>query len=232
LRRAFGRWGLPARIRAGNGAPWGSDDGHPTERACWLIGLGIEMVWNPPRRPQANGVVERSQGVEKNWAEPWRCADGAEWRRRVDETDRLQREAYAGPGGRPRWQEFPGLAHSGRVCRAEEEESLWDLERVKTHLALYVVRRKVDPLGKVSMYNRPRPVGRAWIGTVVNVGFDAQECCWVATADNGEKLRRMPAPEGSREAVLGLRMCYRRPCRPAPHAEAGGREEEVKPLVE
>jgi hypothetical protein len=217
---------VPTRFRVDNGIPWGSDDGHPTELACWLIGLGLGMVWNPPRRPQANGVVERSQGVQKNWAEPWTCADAAELQRRVDETDRLQREAYAGPGEQPRWREFPGLAHSGRAYRLDLEDSLWDLERVKNHLAQYVVRRKVDPLGKVSLYNRPRPVGRAWIGQVVNVGFDAEDGCWVVTADDGQELRRIEAPEVSREAVIGLRMCYRLPCRPAPHADPVGREEE------
>ena len=212
-----------------NGVPWGSDDGHPTELACWLIGLGIAMVWNPPRRPQANGVIERSQGVAKNWAEPWTCADAAELQHRVDETDRLQREAYAGPGERPRWQEFPGLAHSGRVYRPDLEDGLWDLERVKNHLGQYVVRRKVDPLGKVSLYNWPRPVGRAWSGQVVNVGFDAQAGCWVVTADDGQELRRVEAPEVSREVVMGLRMCYRPRCRPAPQADPVGREGEGPP---
>src|SRR5207244_2987294 len=62
LRRALARWGLPASIRVDNGLPWGSDDGLPPELACWLIGLGVEVVWNPPYRPQANGVVERSRG--------------------------------------------------------------------------------------------------------------------------------------------------------------------------
>src|SRR5262249_59416637 len=70
LRRAFTRWGLPGRLRVDNGVPWGSDDGHPTELACWPIGLGIELVWNPPRRPQANGAIERSQGEPKDWAAP------------------------------------------------------------------------------------------------------------------------------------------------------------------
>jgi hypothetical protein len=76
---------------------------------------------------------------------------------------------------------------------------LWDLERVRYHLAKYVVRRKVDPLVKVSVYNRPRRVSRAWIGGVVNVGFDAEESCCVATADDGQELRRIDAPEVSRE---------------------------------
>ena len=91
------------------------------------------------------------------------------------------------------------------------------------------MRRKVDPLGKVSLYNRPRPVGRAWVGQVVNVAFDAEDSCWVVTADAGQELRRIEAPEVSREAVMGLRMCYRLPCRPAPHADPVGREEEKPP---
>jgi hypothetical protein len=213
-----------------NGAPWGSDDGHPPDLACWMIGLGVEVVWNPPRRPQKNGVVERSQGVQKNWAEPWACADAAELQRRADATDRLQREAYAGPGGRPRWQAFPGLAHSGRPYRPAAEAAGWDLERLKGHLAQYVVRRKVDPLGKVSIYSRPRPVSRAWVGKVVNVGFDADECCWVVTADDGRELRRVAAPEVSRDAVVGLRMCYRAPGRPPPCVAAVGRDGEPESL--
>ncbi|MGH3578999.1 MAG: hypothetical protein ACRDU0_15785, partial [Mycobacterium sp.] len=80
------------------------------------------------------------------------------------------------------------------------------------------------------IYSRPRPVSRAWIGKEVNIGFDAEECCWVATADDGQELRRIEAPEVSREAVMGLRMCYRMPCRPAPHVEPVGRDGEAKLL--
>jgi hypothetical protein len=87
----------------------------------------------------------------------------------------------------------------------------------------------VGPLGKVSIYNRPRPVGRAWVGQVVNVGFDAEDGCWVVTADDGQELRRIEAPEVSRDAVMGLRMGYRLPCRPAPHADPVGREGEEEP---
>ena len=98
---------------------------------------------------------------------------------------------------------------------------------MNSHLAQYVMRRKVDPLGKVSLYNRPRPVGRAWVGKVVNVGFDAEDGCWRGTADAGQELRRIEASEVSREAVMELRMCYRLPCRPAPHADPVGREGEA-----
>jgi hypothetical protein len=39
--------------------PWGSSGDLPTDLACWLTGLGVGLLTNPPRRPQANGVIER-----------------------------------------------------------------------------------------------------------------------------------------------------------------------------
>jgi hypothetical protein len=77
LRRAFARWGRPQALRVDNGTPWGATGGLPTERALWLLGLGVRVLCNPPRRPQRNGVVERSQGVGQRWGEPHSCASAA-----------------------------------------------------------------------------------------------------------------------------------------------------------
>jgi hypothetical protein len=65
---------------------------------------------------------------------------------------------------------------------------------------------------------------------VVYAGFNSEECCWVATADDGQELRRIEATAVSRGAGMGLRMSYRLPCRPAPHADPVGRVGEAKPL--
>jgi transposase InsO family protein len=62
LRNTFKRWGRPLRFRVDNGVPWGSSGDLPPDLVLWLLGLGVETVTNPPRRPQDNGVVERSQG--------------------------------------------------------------------------------------------------------------------------------------------------------------------------
>jgi transposase InsO family protein len=89
LRAAFARWGLPGRARFDNGKPWGSTGDWPTVLALWLIGLGIDITWNRPRRPQENGVVERSQGTGKRWAEPGSCDSVAQLQGQVDEADAL-----------------------------------------------------------------------------------------------------------------------------------------------
>src|SRR5215831_5770740 len=70
LRQAFERWGRPGQVRVDNGAPWGSASDLPTELSLWLVGLQVTTIANPPRQPQKNGGVERSQGTGKRWAEP------------------------------------------------------------------------------------------------------------------------------------------------------------------
>jgi transposase InsO family protein len=133
LRSAFTQWGLPRRIRVDNGVPWGSDDGLPTELECWLTGLGVTLVLNPPYRPQKNGVVERSQGIAKQWTEPYTCATAEELQTRLDLMDRRQREQYPhGPTGRPRLQVHPTLMHSGRTYKPDDEAEQWSIDPVKT----------------------------------------------------------------------------------------------------
>lgn len=216
LRRAFACWGLPAKIRVDNGVPWGSDDGLPPELACWLIGLGVTVIPNPPYRAQANGVVERFQGVGQCWAEPQSCASAEELQERVDAMDRREREAYPYEQKRSRLATHPELAHSPRHYARQDEGSLWQLDRVVEHLSEYVIRRKVDPQGKIRVYNTPRSVGRDRGGRWVWVSLDAEERRWVIADERGLEIRRVEAPEVSREAIMGLKMCYRLPSRPAP----------------
>jgi hypothetical protein len=102
--------------------PWGSRGDLPTDLACWLAGL----LTNPPRRPQDNGVIERSQGVGKSWGEPHSCTSAAELQRRLDELDRWQRDLYPTAEGRPRREVYPGLKHSGRRYDPARELATWD----------------------------------------------------------------------------------------------------------
>ncbi|VXB95660.1 hypothetical protein BURKHO8Y_170370 [Burkholderia sp. 8Y] len=61
LRAVFRRYGLPLRINADNGPPWGSParSGQLTALAIWLIRLGIRISYSRPRHPQTNGKDER-----------------------------------------------------------------------------------------------------------------------------------------------------------------------------
>lgn len=214
LRQAFQRWGLPDRLRVDNGHPWGSAGDLPTELALWLLGLGIELIWNPPARPQDNGVVERSQGTGKNWAEPHTCRTSRELQQRVNKFDAIQRENYPTIGKLSRLEAFPELRTPCRRYRSAQERKVWNWNLVTEHLSHYTVIRKVDKKGAVSIYNRQKYVGIAYAGQPVSVRYDAVEHEWEFYDAEGHILRRQPAPELSAERIYALDVLNHHKARP------------------
>lgn len=62
LVQVFQRYGLPRRINADNGSPWGTPKATGrslSELAIWLIRQGIRVSFSAPRHPQTNGKLER-----------------------------------------------------------------------------------------------------------------------------------------------------------------------------
>jgi hypothetical protein len=206
LRQAFSAWGLPQRMRVDNGKPWGSWSDLPPQLALWLIGLGVEVIWNPPCEPQKNGVVERSQGTGKRWAEPHCCATAAALQEHFDDLDRLQREEYPHQRGRTRGEVYPELVHSGHKYSRAWERRHWDLSRVQLHLRGYAVTRRVDQTGNVSLYNRNQYVGVVHGGKTIYVMFDAESCEWLFADADGRELRRRQAAEITADRIIGLQV--------------------------
>lgn len=167
--------------------------------------MGVAVMANPPRCPQANGVVERGQGVGKQWCEPWTCGSSAELQRRLEEMDRVQRERYPVRHGQSRLEADPGRKHSGQPY-----ESTWELQKVWDLMGLHRVPRQVDRGGKLSVYNRPYSVGLVWSGRTVWVGFDPVEGAWTFQDERGHEIRRQVARELSRESVCGMEVTHRR----------------------
>jgi hypothetical protein len=192
LREAFTCWGRPLRVRVDNGHPWGSRGDLPTELGLWLLGLGIDLIYNPPRQPQANGVVERWQEIGQRWADPALCADVQEVQRRIDAMDRHQREGYPEPA-RSRMRLFPGLAHSGRAYQAEAEASLWREDHLRRRLAEYAVVRQINARGLISVYGHNYYVGKRYAGQTAYVRFEAETGEWLFELTDGPVIGRQPA---------------------------------------
>ena len=212
LREVFRRWGRPRRFRLDNGIPWGSMVDLPAELTLWLLGLDIGITFNPPRRPQDNGVIERSQGTGKRWAEPGACANAKELQRRLKDMDVIQREEYPSLGGRSRLAVYPGLKHSGRAYSRQWERRHWRLDLVLEHLAGYAVPRQVDISGSVSVYNKTYYVGKRYAGKMVYVSVDPLRGEWLFRDAQGNQLRTQPGEQLSRERIVTLRVSDRR-CR-------------------
>jgi hypothetical protein len=210
LRAAFTPWGMPGLLRIDNGYPWGSAGDLPTDLALWLLGLGIDLWWNRPRRPQDNGVVERSQGTGKRWGESPTCPNPPEFQKRLDELDRLQRERYAYKKQKSRSEWHPDLRHSGRAYTADWEQQNWNWERMATHLSGYCVERHVDQKGQISIYNRNHYVGVPHRNKTVWVMFDAETCQWAVANEHGQILKEIKAEEVRSPRVRALEVTHRR----------------------
>jgi hypothetical protein len=192
-----------------NGSPWGTRGDLPTDLELWLLGLGVGVAANPPRRPQDNGVVERSQGTAKRWGEPWSCDSPGELQRRLQELDEIQRADYPSIAGRSRGAAFPRLAHSGRAYTPEWEEARWSLKRVAAELAGYAVRRRADATGTISLYNRRYYIGSIHKRKDVFVMFDPGTYEWLVADDEGRQLSRQPAKQINREDIRDLAVSLR-----------------------
>lgn len=204
LRDCLTRWGRPATVQFDNGNPWGSWGDLPTPLACWLIGLGLCVSWIPPRTPQDNGVVERSQAVARNWAEPERCRSVAELQRRLDEEDRVQRECYPHAGSVSRLAAYPRLIHSGRPFDAAWERANWCWETVLLHLAGVPVARRVDRSGKIGLYHEKMYVGTVNRGKDVVLQLDAESAEWSISDRAGVELCRRPLKQFDAERLCRL----------------------------
>jgi hypothetical protein len=205
MRKAFVRWGRPQRMRLDNGAPWGSKGDLPTPLALWILGLNVALTWNPPRQPKKNAVVERSQGVSRQWVEPQTCANADELQDRLDRMDRIQRDKYPSVEN-SRTRKFPDLTHSGRVYTKAWESRHWSLNLVLECLAEYAVPRRVDQKGDVWLYDRSHYIGKTWIGQVIYVTVDPQTREWLYQDQHGGVIRRETDEDLTRERISNMQV--------------------------
>jgi hypothetical protein len=214
LRGWFAQWGLPGALRLDNGHPWGAAGrDFPPDLALWLLGLGLELVWNRPRHKQGNAVIEQVHGVCQRWVEPHTCATAAEVQARLDHITTLHRERYPAIAGQSRLAAYPALAAGGRPYDPAQEDAHWQEQRVWRWLAGQVWTRRVDQTGCLSLANRAVRVGKAWAGQEVTVRLLIHDGApiWSIRDAHGRPIRQQPAPMLARERLLALDVSRRRP---------------------
>jgi hypothetical protein len=212
-----------------NGHPWASRGDLPTELALWLAGLDVELVYNRPRRPQENGVVERSQQTGQRWAEVGRCRSAAALQRRLDAMDAHQRAGFPTPEASPLVR-HPGLAHSGRPFTAAGERKSWDAGKMKAAVAAVAVPRQVNARGLVSIDGHNDAVGKRSAGQTVYVRLDAAADQWVIATPAGVELTRVPAVL-SLEAIQAFAVTCRHRHRRGPARQSSVSRRAAKQVV-
>jgi hypothetical protein len=204
LRACLARWGLPERLRVDNGSPWGDSAELPSELTLWLAGLGVAVIHNPPRRPQRNGVVERSHGTALRWATPGSCATLEELQARLDREDQVQRDEYPALAGLSRTAAWPALAKPARPFDPAAEAGRFDWPAALRLAAGRVMARRVDGSGKLGLYGGKLYVGARLAGADVLVELDADAEQWVVARAGGAEVCRRPLTQFSRAALLTL----------------------------
>ena len=150
LERIFERRNKPGAFRVDNGEPFGAPaNDAPTPLALWLIAHDIDMIWNKPRCPQMNGVVEHMQDTSCRWAEIHLCASYEELQENLDREAIVQREHFPVTRlkNQTRKQAFPDLEKSGRTWRPDT----FCAKRVHEFFGKKIFNRKVSASGQINL---------------------------------------------------------------------------------
>ena len=170
LTAAFRRYGLPWRILADNGAPWGDDAASPhTWLTVRLLRLGVATSHGRPYHPQTQGKAERfhrSLAAELLAHQPF--ADLAHCQRRFD----AWRHVY----NSERPHEAIGLAVPIPRYRPSPRPFPESLPPVEYDSADSV--RRVDAAGNLYFRNRTFRIGKAFRGYRVALRPAIQDGCF------------------------------------------------------
>lgn len=180
LRRAFLRYGLPARISFDHGTVFFDNttaSPFPTRLHLGLIALGVAVCFIRPRRPTDHAIVERThqtmarQALEgQSWADQQVLWEGLDERREMLNT-RMPTHAL---GGHTPSEAHPEAGHSGRWYRPEWEEELLDLDRGYRSLANGRWFRQIKSNGRIKIGGYQYYLGLRLAGIAVEITFDHQ----------------------------------------------------------
>jgi hypothetical protein len=199
-----------------NGDPWATRSNIPSALALWLVGLGVKLLLNRPRVSTDNGIVERGHGVLACWVEAHHARHPQDLQKQLNWAIHMQRERYPAIDGQSRLHAHPDLQRNPRHYRQADEAALWQMQRVDEFIAQRVWTRRVDKVGRVSLFSTAYSVGRPYAGHEVNIHFDIPTREWVIQNEQGHILKRYPSQEITPERILSLRLAKR--ANPVSHA--------------
>lgn len=190
-----------------HGQPWRSGSSDLSSLfELWLVGLGIEVVWSRPRRPQDNGIVERSHRVTQSWSAPQDCHTLEQLQQHLNASAHVQRQLYPNREGLTRWARYPQLGQPLRPYQAAQEDQVWSLERVHTYLAQKCWQRKVDASSRISLYNHNYTLQRQLKGQRLWIRFDPTSSSWTCWDDKGQHVAACPSLEIQPEVICQLQL--------------------------
>lgn len=205
LKPTLHRWGLPQAMKFDNGQPFADTTANMIPPlALWLLGIGIELIYNRPNSPQANAKVERCQGTSARWAEPGQTASAAQLKHRLEEVchDHVFRYPTRVCSGKTRIVCFPELLENPRLFQPEQ----FDLSKVMDFVARGTYVRSVSKTGQIAIFKARHCLGQKFKYQEVTLKFDPHHCEWVVYDRNGTMLKKFKATNLTKENILNLKL--------------------------
>lgn len=213
LRQAFAEWQtLPQMVQTDNEPGLGGSpkDVFPTLLTLWLAGLGIKHQLIRPACPTDQAAVERSHRTVNGFAvHKLSQANYDSLQASLDKEKRIHNERFPSRAsdceGRPPLIAHPQLRLQSRPYQLDREFDLFNLQYVADHLATYLLERKVNVSGQVSLGGTSYYVGSKYRGLTVQVQFDAVAHEWLfADGQTLVELQRKSPKYFSIEHFTGL----------------------------
>jgi hypothetical protein len=202
LCKVFECWGQPGAIRVDNGAPFGSPNGYaPPPLSLWLIGQGVNMIWNKPYRPTQHAKVEKLQDTTSRWAEVSKAPTTEELQQRLEQIVTMQREHYPVRRleGKTRLQAFPALLSGKRPYRPAD----FHLERVWAFFHQCVYTRRLSNKGELTHFNEQTYIGTAYKNQWAQVRLAADGQNWEVLV-NDKVVKTYAATQLTKERLQAL----------------------------
>ena len=220
---------MPKSIRIDNGKPLGEPHRKSiSELALWLTAMGILVIFNRPRRPTDNAVVERMQRTTQNWVELDKVKNAKQLKRRLEKAGIIQRDKYPVTrlGQKTRKEVFPELYTNERK---------YDIQNFNILLAFQILvarvfTRKTSKIGQFSLYGHVYYLGKQYSIQSICVRFEYlkpkntslrsnEETVekqklkyyprWVVKDTQGNDIKIFDAPHFNKHRLLNLSICQR-----------------------
>ena len=189
LEAIFQQWGMPDAIKVDNGHPFGDPklESLPV-LALWLIAMGVNVIWNRPRRPTDNAKVERMQGTSARWAEPSQCNSLSNLQTKLNVIATHQRQFPTRVlKGKTRQESFPELL----TKRRQFDSNDFDIDRVHQVLAKANFVRKVSKDGRIALFGKYYQIGKKYARIKVSISFSLEKKQWIAKDDKAIVLKEL-----------------------------------------
>jgi hypothetical protein len=204
----FTIWGLPKCIRVDNGKPLGDPQRKSiTILGLWLVGLGIKVIYNRPRRPTDNAKVERMQQTTKNWAAIKMCKNQKQLKEQLEAAIEIQRKHYKVTRlkGKTRMEAFPEILDNPR----KYNEDLFDIKKAYLELSKWTFARRISSHGQFCLYDQVYYLGTKYARQHVSIKFNAELIRWQVSNSKGDFITNIETNFFSEERIKNLTVSQR-----------------------